>query len=254
MGSLLSTLLNMTSIMKNVFLISVLLHVNLQMTACAPLNDEENGSSTIRSIEVNTLVPPTKSLCDLSEDTVACSLYNFLRSIFKVGRSAGTLVTAAEKILGYEQVLVYHNDSGDFLVKDSLVGDGIQDDVNSFEKTVVNDILPSQVNNLKDLVNDINDIVEAYLEYETKRSKDTFKTFEEKYDTIVKKYNDAEPGLYDPPVPANIWWYSWLPPRYYFNKYIEQAPAAEKTLKEVKDQVNRTLSSISEQFNGLSSK
>merc|ERR1712243_196515 len=266
MGSLLSTLLNMTSIMKNVFLISDLLHVNLQMTACAPLNDEENGSSTIRSIEVNTLVPPTKSLCDLSEDTVASSLYNFLRSIFKVGRSAGTLVTAAEKILGYEQdhsqiapkqqILhhFYHNDTGDFLVKDSLVGDGIQDDVNSFEKTVVNDILPSQVNNLKDLVNDINDIVEAYLEYETKRSKDTFKTFEEKYDAIVKKYNDAEPGLYDPPVPANIWWYSWLPPRYYFNKYIEQAPAAEKKLKEVKDQVNRTLSSIAEQFNGLSSK
>ena len=55
---------------------------------------------------------------------------------------------------------------------------------------------------LLDLVNDINDIVEAYLEYETKRSKDTFKTFEEKYDAIVKKYNDAEPGLYDPPVPG----------------------------------------------------
>merc|ERR1712133_27344 len=251
MGSLLSTLLNMTSIMKNVFLISVLLHVNLQMTACAPLNDEENGSSTIRSIEVNTLVPPTKSLCDQSEDTVACSIYNFLRSIFKVGRSAGTLVTAAEKILGYEREII---DFGDLLVIDSLVGDGIQNDVNSFEKTVVNDILPSQVNNLKDLVNDINDIVEAYLEYETKRSKDTFKTFEEKYDAIVKEYNDAEPGLYDPPVPANIWWYSWLPPRYYFNKYIEQAPAAEKKLKEVKDQVNRTLSSIAGQFNGLSSK
>merc|ERR1712126_45506 len=245
--SLLSTLLKMTSIMKNVFLISVLLLISLQTTTCAPLNDEENGSSTTRSIEVNTLVPPATSLCDQSEDTVACSIYNFLRSIFKVGRSAGTLVTAAEKVLGYERKFIGYGE-------DYLVGDGIQDDVNSFEKTVVNDILPSQVNNLKDLVNDINDIVEAYLEYETKRSKDTFKTFEEKYDAIVKKYNDAEPGLYDPPVPANIWWYSWLPPRYYFNKYIEQAPAAEKTLKEVKDQVNRTLSSISKQFNGLSSK
>merc|ERR1712243_48454 len=215
MGSLLSTLLNMTSIMKNVFLISDLLHVNLQMTACAPLNDEENGSSTIRSIEVNTLVPPTKSLCDLSEDTVACSLYNFLRSIFKVGRSAGTLVTVAEKVFGFEG-----NET------DYLVGDGIQDEVNSFEKTVVNDILPSHVKNLK-----------------------------EKYDAIVKKYNDAEPGLYAPPVSANIWWYSWLPPRYYFNKYIERAPAAaEKRWKKIKDQVNRTLSSIAKQFNGLSSK
>merc|ERR1719312_1120672 len=128
----------MTSIMKNVFLISVLLHVNLQMTACAPLNDEENGSSTIRSIEVNTLVPPTKSLCDLSEDTVACSLYNFLRSIFKVGRSAGTLVTVAEKVFGFEG-----NET------DYLVGDGIQDEVNSFEKTVVNVLLLSHVKNLK---------------------------------------------------------------------------------------------------------
>ena len=52
------------------------------------------------------------------------------------------------------------------------------------------------------LVNDIKDIAEAYIEFETKRSEDTFKTFEEKYNAIVKEYNDAEPGLYDRPVPG----------------------------------------------------
>ena len=51
-------------------------------------------------------------------------------------------------------------------------------------------------------MNDIKDIAEAYIEFETKRSKDTFKTFEEKYNAIVKEYNDAEPGLYDRPVPG----------------------------------------------------
>merc|ERR1719342_121802 len=209
----------------------------------APQNGEEDGELTTEGINVYTSVSPPESLCDVSEDTVACSIYDFLRSIFKVGRSVGTLVSTAQRVVGSER-------NG----KEYLLGDGIQDNVNYYEKTYLNELLPPQINNLKDLVKDIKDIAEAYIEFETKRSKDTFKTFEDKYNAIVKEYNDAEPGLYDRPVTANIWWYSWLPPRYYFNKYIEQAPAAEKKLNEIKDQVNRTLSSISKQFNGLSSK
>ena len=39
---------------------------------------------------------------DESEDTVACSIYDFLGSIFKVGRSVSTLVSLAQKVLGSE--------------------------------------------------------------------------------------------------------------------------------------------------------
>merc|ERR1719342_1131480 len=224
------------------FHIFIFLNIIFTCVICSPLNDDEDAALTTKRIEVFTSVSTPKSLCDDSEDTVTCSIYDFLESIFKVGRSVGTLVSVAQRVVGSER-------NG----TEYLLGDGIQDNVNYYEKTYLNELLPPQINNLKGLVNDIKDIAEAYIEFETKRSKDTFKTFEEKYNAIVKEYNDVEPGLYDRPVPANIWWYSWLPPRYYFNKYIDQAPAAEKTLNEVKEKVNRTLTSIVNQFNGLSS-
>merc|ERR1719300_1921364 len=157
-------------------------NMKLNLTVVAPQNGEEDGELTTEGINVYTSVSPPESLCDDSEDTAACSIYDFLRSIFKVGRSVGTLVSTAQRVVGSEG-------NG----TEYLLGDGIQDNVNNYEETYLNELLPPQINNLKGLVNDIKDIAEAYIEFETKRSKDTFKTFEEKYNAIVKEYNDAEP-------------------------------------------------------------
>merc|ERR1719342_400352 len=84
------------------FLIFIFLNIIFTCIICSPLNDDEDVALTTKRIEVFTSVSPPKSLCDDSEDTVTCSIYDFLGSIFKVGRSVSTLVSLAQKVLGSE--------------------------------------------------------------------------------------------------------------------------------------------------------
>merc|ERR1712098_480120 len=113
-------------------------------------------------------------------------------------------------------------------------------------------ILVLVILNCLDFVPEVREVVNAVVD----KAPDAVNYVENKYDSIVKKYSEGAVGKYDKPVPSDVWWYSWLPPKFVLDRNLRIADTiinGDGWAPPIKETINERIDFIEDQLDGLSS-
>ena len=97
-----------------------------------------------------------------------------------------------------------------------------------------------------DFVPEVREIVNAVVD----QAPEAVDYVEKKYDSIVKKYSKGAVGKYDSPVPSDVWWYSWLPPKFIVDRNIRIANTiinGDGWAPPIKETINERLDFVEDQ-------
>jgi len=101
-------------------------------------------------------------------------------------------------------------------------------------------------NSLQDFVPEVREVVNAVVD----KAPDAVDYVENKYDSIVKKYSEGAVGKYDKPVPSDVWWYSWLPPKFVLDRNLRIADTiinGDGWAPPIKETINERIDFIEDQ-------
>jgi len=233
--------------MEKYFLLFLMLNIILEsFVQGAPMSEISFPNSTSLDNEYSNLTvtpeTPTPALCRDPEDSSSflCSLYGLVGNVFSVGRAVGSVSKVAEKIISGEP-------NADFWT----YGDSIHHEIDVAQRHT-DSAVGEVANSLQDFVPEVREIVNAVVD----QAPEAVDYVEKKYDSIVKKYSKGAVGKYDSPVPSDVWWYSWLPPKFIVDRNIRIANTiinGDGWAPPIKETINERLDFVEDQLDGLSS-
>jgi len=208
-----------------------------------PFDDDGDDGST--NYNGTTPDPPTstQALCSDPEDASSflCSLYDVVGNVFSLGRAVGSVSRVAEKVVQY----------GDPDADIWTFGDSIHHEID-YAQEQTDSAIGQVANSLQDFATEVREVVNAVVD----KAPDAVDYVENKYDSIVKKYSEGAVGKYDKPVPSDVWWYSWLPPKFVLDRNLRIADTiinGDGWAPPIKETINERIDFIEDQLDGLSS-